>query len=271
MNSFYHTFQKAPVIGGGYDSDAQAFFTANTGLGATIENAINDLVVGLKADGLWSKFYAIYPMVGGTASSHKWNLKDPRDLDAAFRLVFSGTITHDANGVTGNGTNGYADTKFNDTTVGVSSSDFSMGMSSRTNSSLGGCDMGAIKNPPASYNMLWVRRDTSLLYDNVMLYDDSNFYGNYVTNSTGLFTINRTSSTEQKFYQGATLKATRSGFSATTGVNYNHYLMCRNVIGSPGNYSNRNYNFFFFATAFDATQMTNLNSRHSTFQTALSR
>ena len=53
---------------------------------------------------------AIYPLVGGTASSQKYNLKDPRDLDVAYRLTFYGGWTHSSNGITGNYTNTYADT-----------------------------------------------------------------------------------------------------------------------------------------------------------------
>jgi hypothetical protein len=33
---------------------------------------------------------AIYPFIGGTAALHQWNLKDPRDADAAYRLTFNG-------------------------------------------------------------------------------------------------------------------------------------------------------------------------------------
>jgi hypothetical protein len=51
---------------------------------------------------------AIYPFVGGTATSHKYNLKDPRDLDAAYRIAFNGGWTHNSNGITGDGTTGYA-------------------------------------------------------------------------------------------------------------------------------------------------------------------
>jgi hypothetical protein len=36
--------------------------------------------------GIWRKTHAIYPLLGGTASAHKFNLKDPRDLNAAYRL-----------------------------------------------------------------------------------------------------------------------------------------------------------------------------------------
>lgn len=97
-----------------YDADAQAFFDINTGLTTAQKNAINDLVLGFKANGTWSKHRADYPIIGGTASTHKWNLKDPRDLDAAFRLTFSGTWTHSANGMQGDGSTAYADTHFID-------------------------------------------------------------------------------------------------------------------------------------------------------------
>ena len=92
------------------DADAQAFITASQITNQTQILAINTLVVNLKSNSLWSKMKYIYPMVGGTAFSHKWNLKDSRDLDAAFRLNFIGGWTHTATGALPNGTNGYANT-----------------------------------------------------------------------------------------------------------------------------------------------------------------
>ena len=92
------------------DPDAQAFITAAAITNPTQQTAINTLVVSLKANGIWSKMKALYPFVGGTASQHKYNLKDPRDLDAAFRLVFNGGWTHSANGALPNGTNAWANT-----------------------------------------------------------------------------------------------------------------------------------------------------------------
>ncbi len=95
------------------DSDAQAFLNAAVITDTTQATAVNNLVIGLKADGIWNEAIALYPFVGGTATTHKWNLKDPRDLDAAYRLVFNGGVVHSSNGVQGNGTNAYYDTKFN--------------------------------------------------------------------------------------------------------------------------------------------------------------
>ena len=93
-----------------YDADAQAFITAAGITNTTQQGAINTLVVQLKANSLWTNMQAIYPYVGGTAASHKYNLKDPRDLDAAFRLEYRGSsVTHSANGITTTGT-GYCNT-----------------------------------------------------------------------------------------------------------------------------------------------------------------
>lgn len=93
-------------------SPADAFLLATGITDPTITAAINTLVNDLIGYGIWNKIFAIYPFVGGTATTHKFNLKDPQDTNAAFRLVFSGGITHNASGVTGNGVNGSYNTNF---------------------------------------------------------------------------------------------------------------------------------------------------------------
>jgi hypothetical protein len=69
-------------------------------------------IVGMEInESIWTKNTALYGMLGGTAAAHKWNWKDMRDLDAAFRLTYTGTITHsNLNGFKADGTTGYADT-----------------------------------------------------------------------------------------------------------------------------------------------------------------
>jgi hypothetical protein len=111
MFSPFAFIQVPQVNGATYtDPDAQAFITAAGITDSTQQSAINQLVLGLKADSIWTKMNALYPFVGGTATSHKYNLKDPRDLDAAYRLAFFGGMTHNANGIQGDGGSGYADT-----------------------------------------------------------------------------------------------------------------------------------------------------------------
>jgi len=103
------------MIGAGYlinqwDPDAGAFINV-TRIGGIQAVAINNLVNQLKAQGLWTLMTAIYPMVGGTAFTHKFNLINPQDTDAAYRLTFAGTWTHSTSGALPNGASGtYADT-----------------------------------------------------------------------------------------------------------------------------------------------------------------
>lgn len=101
------------TFGSSIDPDAAAFITAAGITDPTQQSAINTLVVDLKNASLWTKLKALYPNIGGTSSSHKFNLKDPRDLDAAFRVSFVGGWTHSSSGAISNGTNAYADTFIN--------------------------------------------------------------------------------------------------------------------------------------------------------------
>jgi hypothetical protein len=95
------------------DSDAQSFIT-NAGITNSVQqDALIGLVKMLKSEGLWTKMKAIYPFVGGSAASHKWNLKDPRDANDAFRLTFYGGLSHDGGGVYFNGSNSWCDTNMN--------------------------------------------------------------------------------------------------------------------------------------------------------------
>jgi hypothetical protein len=101
-----------PAVALGVDPDAQAFITAAALTNPTHQSAVDTLVKALKTNGTWSKYIAIYPLVGGTANSHKYNLKDPRDLDAAYRVIWTGGIVHGNAGVQGDGNTGYGDTRF---------------------------------------------------------------------------------------------------------------------------------------------------------------
>ncbi len=94
------------------DSDAQAFINAANIIDQAEATAVNNLTIGLKADNLWTKMKAIYPFVGSSATSQKYNLKNPLDTNAAFRLTFAGGMTHSFTGAKGNGTNAYANTFF---------------------------------------------------------------------------------------------------------------------------------------------------------------
>lgn len=114
------------VLGIGNDSTIYYPGTNQEITGTQIWAAVNTYFVGAKAANILTKLKAIYWFIGGTATRHKYNAIDPRDVDAAFRIIFNGGWVHDKMGVTPNGTSAYADSKFNPN-VNASGSSLHMG------------------------------------------------------------------------------------------------------------------------------------------------
>lgn len=109
-----YPFSFIKSAGGGYDPDAQAFITA-TGISGADADAINQLVLDLKSYSLWNLIDAFYPFIGGTSTTCKYNLKDPQDTNAAYRMSFNGSWTFSSNGVvpTSKSSSNYGDTYWN--------------------------------------------------------------------------------------------------------------------------------------------------------------
>lgn len=84
-----------------YDPDVQTYIDAAGITDVTQKEAVNTLVLGLKAGSLWSKIDLIMPILGGTEASHLTNLK------GAGTWVSFGSWTHSSAGMIGNGTNAY--------------------------------------------------------------------------------------------------------------------------------------------------------------------
>lgn len=96
------------------DPDANAYISAITTAGGTLsgaeETAIQTFFTDIKASGIFSKAYAIYPFLGGVANSNKINAVNPGTYD----LTFTGTWNHSVTGSYCAASNSnYADTGFN--------------------------------------------------------------------------------------------------------------------------------------------------------------
>ncbi|CAA9201216.1 hypothetical protein FLA105534_03468 [Flavobacterium bizetiae] len=81
------------------DPDAQYFIDVAPIINYVQANAINTLVTSLKEKNIWDKMQAIYPFVGGTANTHKFNLKSPIDADSSFRITYFGIQEHNNKGM----------------------------------------------------------------------------------------------------------------------------------------------------------------------------
>jgi len=260
LNSFI-----VPSSGGSVDPDAQAFITAAVITDPTQQSAIDTLVVGLKADNLWNSMTAIYPMVGGTATQHKFNLKNPLDTDAAFRLVFNGGWTHSSTGALPNGVNAYADTKIIPS-VNLSLNSTHVSYYSRT-TSVSGYIFGT-NNVGIINRLLWqIQGGTSYVGINFV----SNNYFSYVNSNTlSLLLLNRTASNLSNAWQGGVKKATSPNPSSGL-CTLPLYIGANNSDGVVGFPSNAQCAFSTIGDGLTDTDATNLYTRVQAFQTTLGR
>jgi len=258
-------------IGAGTDPDAQAFFdrvtTAGGTLSATEQTAVNTLVVQMKADGIWSKMKAIYPMVGASAAACAQNLKS-----SSFTGTFNGGWTFSSTGATPNGTSAYMDTSFNNQGNWTSTSNGSMGFISRTNPSAGvQCDMGSgTIASGANSSTIYSRFSGDQFYSGLNCI--SVVPGSSNTSSIGFFVTSRTtSSTYTRHKRGSSTIDTTVTENVGTNPNTTIYLGAGNNSGSGSNYSNREYDFCFIGDGLTQTQVDNYWTALQTFNTSLSR
>jgi hypothetical protein len=244
-----------------YDSDAQAFFTAASITDPTQMGAVNTLVTGLKSNNLWTKMKAIYPVVGGNATAHSYNLKNT----SQFQLSFSSGWTHSANGMTPNGTSAYANTGINPSSV-LSSTSGNVGVYLRTNSSGTKLDFGVNYGSNKFY-----------LAPN---WNGGTGYASYAsefsfaaTITTGLYSIGRLSSFDSN------VKLIRNGSSILYNdnpsfinlPNGNLYLGASNENGSAAYFSNKEISLSYISDGLTPTQVNNLYTLVQAFQTTLGR
>lgn len=247
INSFI--FSSAPS----YTARTTAFASATAITDTTILNALNTFDLGLISNGLDTKMKVLYPFVGSTATTHKYNFMNT----ALKELTFSGGWTHNENGIQGNGINAFADT-------GVSKSDWaspnslSFGVYSRTNIQGIYADMGA--EGTDDFNMYSYAAGGN--YYRVGATDGSQVSAGI--NSLGLFVGNRINSTTVRCLSNGIItgKTVAQAFVNTSN--------CK-IGTSLGNYSPRQFALSFFADGLTDTNLNDLNTLVQTMQTSLSR
>jgi hypothetical protein len=253
-NTTYYYRVRANV---GYDSDAQAFFdrvtTAGGSLSTTEQDAVNTLVVQMKADGIWTKMKAVYPMVGASAAACAQNLKS-----SSFTGSFSAGWTFASTGVTSNGTSAFFDTNLNQSTH-ITNTSQHISYYSRTDSSLDPGEIGI-----ATSNTFLLLR--SGFYSNQC---DSNFV-NTPQNLKGFYLGSRTSSSLRRgFYNGAQVHETTNTPNATSSLNY--YIGALNSNGVAGFFSPKECAFASIGDGLTNDNVSDLYTAVQAFQVTLNR
>jgi hypothetical protein len=256
-----------------FDADAQAFITAAAITDPTQQTAINTLVVSMKGYGVWTKMKALYPMVGGTASQHKFNLKNPLDTNAAFRLVFNGGWTHSSTGALPNGINSWADTFFSPSMYSALTN-ASAGVYLRTNTALNGVDLGQGLASVAREGVHIYPRYIGDAYYSCCL--GSNFNTGANSDSRGFFHTTRTGTSQSFRKRGATIIDSSITNTTTVGTTSlgTIFLGAANEFSNgknPSIYSNREQALAYIGDYISQTEIDNYYTAVQAFQTTLGR
>jgi len=259
---------------GNFNTYAQNFI-AITGITASDQqSAIYQLSYDLVNTGLMNKMKAVYPFVGGNATSHQFNLKDPRDADAAFRLNFVGGWTHSSTGAFPNGSTGYATTFMNalgnlsSTQVHASAYIRTTGAGSNaiTNSSCAlGCNIGATNN------FIQLVAAASWFAGNGTTTQGGTVFTS-TTNSQGFWIGSKTdTSTRFGFRNGVLNTAVTTLSDTTANANATILIGARNNTTTPSLFSNREISFISIGDSLTQAECSVLNTIITTFQTTLGR
>jgi len=200
-----------------------AIMNSNAGYSMSVNeiNAVNNMVKALVAIGLWTKIQVLYPFIGNSAASQKFNLKDPRDTNAAFRLSFlGGGWTHATTGAKPNGTTSYADTFYLPSTS-ASQNNHHLSYYSRTNSNNTEVEIGSQQGFNA--------RSFIEIRTNGVTYLQSNggsttFLQFNDTNSQGFYVVNRTASALINGWKNGVKQVESTILTSLTPNSRNYYL-----------------------------------------------
>ena len=200
-------------------------------------------------------------------SQFKYNLVNPVDSDAAFRLVFNGGWTHSSNGATPNGTNGYADTKLvPSSSLSTTSAHFTTYL--RTNSTGATCDIGSYLFNARM--ILYSRYPSSETYATISNSGYPIGVPFPTTDSTGLWQTIRENNTNTKIFQN-TIKKADGAIAFSTLPNVPFYIGAINNTSVASLFSNRQTAFSTIGDGLTDTEATILYSLVQQYQTFLNR
>jgi hypothetical protein len=250
------------ISGGGVpiDTDAQAYFDRVTTAGGTLttteKTAVNQLVLDLKANSLWTPMKAIYPMVGASAAACAQNLKS-----SSFTGTFSSGWTFASTGITGNGTSAYMDTTLIPNTS-LSQNNTSGSYYIANNYNLEAKDI--LCTGQGSYLGIY---NTAFLEVAV----NDNFASSVTpTKKNGLFTFSRVILSQSKTY--ANNLQTFTNIKLSTGLTtYAIRIGCLYEFGNNSRFTTNTIRFAHLGDGLTDTQASDLYTCVQTFQTTLGR
>lgn len=249
------------------DANSNTYLINSTNDGnATFVSAINQFVIDLKTNSLWTKMSRVYPFLGGTSA------KCATDLVTGSNGTFSGTFTYSANGPLPNGTNAFFNTGLNATTLTANNNHLSF--DSFTNNAVAiDYDMGASTNPASAIDNLdlFLRRS-----GDTCGFDSGTFPNGRVssttTNSAAYFVGSIVANNDRRLYRNANqLNISTTTFNQVL-PNYNITIFgLQKNLGGTDYYGSKGAKLATIGSGLTAAEVSTLQTIRSTFQTAVSR
>lgn len=248
------------------DVDAQKYIDSAGITNATEKTAICNCVKQLKDSSVWTKLDAIYPYLGSTSVSCKWNLVNPVNSNSAFRLDFFGGWTFSSTGALPNGVNAYANTYWN-SVADAGTTNASMGVYLRTNTADGAkIDIGFMRSSPVAISGILTRYGNEY-YGAI----NTNGAGGRIanTNTAGFFAVSTLALDNITVHKNG-VNTPKIIPSASSG-NLNVFIGARNLDGSPVFYSDREHMIDFLGDGLTDAELIKLYNIFTTFKTAVGR
>lgn len=235
------------------DPDAFRFLEIANITDPTQALAVSNLVISLKGAGLWTLLRAAYPLVGGNATSHKYNLINP----ATYPVLWNGGVTHTSLGVVGDGS-GYGNTQFIPTALPQDS--IHIGVYAQSGATSGGQHIGGLTRATGIVYFDGLQWLGGQLYAHINNANNGGGPSGLLLTSKGAIILQRRDSGNVRGYvQGATAGTT--GWPST-GIYTNVLIFGRNAA---------TYSFAHIGEGLTDAQAISLQNIIQTFQTTLGR
>jgi hypothetical protein len=243
------------------DPDVQRFLNTTSITTPTIITALNNLVLCLKSNGLWTSFDAIYPFVGGTSATCAVNLINPSN----YLITWHGGMNFTGAGINSDGSTGYGDTGFNPNSAPSPHYQLNSG-------SLGvycqGVTSGLVLFGCLS-DGFYLNNDAMILQGGVVGLNATQI-NSMICSSNGNYAATVNGVTSRDLYTPCGNKHDGAPHISTGLPNFD-FLFFRGQSGESTSFGSGPLGFAYIASAFTSIQISLLNECITTFETALER
>jgi hypothetical protein len=253
--------------GPSYDPTFAAYLAAQKAAGQTLSptqiSAINQRAIAAKtgANPYFNNWLAYYPFPGNSATADSLNLVNPSN----YLITWFGTVTHNTNGITGDGLTGYGDLGLNTSTISQLVNSFAFGCYNRTATSIAFPCMGSLTGALIQFD-LYPNLGGTTYFDNCYNGGVGRVNGTTVNNGLGSQVSSRTSASAVSGYQQGSSIASGTGAQGAL-PNNTTYVLTYNTTNLVVN----NLASLFIGTGMTAAQVAQCNADEVAMQVALGR